>query len=212
MSGTAGGNPVVGAGVAGVAVALRGPLDRDAITDANGAFRFGDLPAGSYALAVAKPGATFTPDYAEALAVDGGGPGLFQTFACAAPCGAGPAIDYARELIFQDPTVLSEAEGARADDATKGAWSFRFLMEQIASGMSPNAFAETWLENWAATGRDLTRLRRQWPTIVENGQTLPDLGAGAVPPARDRQPDRRRRHRQRRAPLHLWAEGGVRRA
>ncbi len=171
MDGTPDGGTVIGAGVAGVSVALDGPVTRAALTDANGAYRFVGLPAGTYTVAVAKPGAAFAMPLADGVAVEGEGAGAVRNFGCAAPCGDGPAIDRARELYIQDPSVLGDA---RADNASDGPWSFRFLMEQIATN-SPNAFAEQWLADLAATGRDISRLRAQWPTIDENGQRLPDL-------------------------------------
>jgi hypothetical protein len=171
MDGSVDAGTVSGAGVAGVTVSLTGPAARTAVTDANGAYRFVGLPAGSYTVTVAKSGAAFAATLAQGIAVAGQGPGTIQSFACAAPCGDGPAIDPARELIIEDPSVLGDA---RTDNASDGVWSFRFLMEQIGPPMA-NAFVEQWLADLAATGRDVTRLRAQWPTVDENGQQLPDL-------------------------------------
>src|SRR5207342_3325348 len=49
------------AGVAGVRITLAGAGARSAISDANGAYVFPGLPAGTYTLAPAKDGTTFTP-------------------------------------------------------------------------------------------------------------------------------------------------------
>jgi hypothetical protein len=79
-------------------------------------------------------------------------------------------IDPARELLIQDASVLADA---RASNVTDGHWSFRYLMEQAAMS-SANLFAEIWIANLEASGRSMAGLRRQWPTINENTQTLPD--------------------------------------
>ena len=171
---------VRGAGVAGVRVSLTGPAARAAISDANGAYAFPNLAPGAYALALAKDGATFTPggatvvvgNGADAGAADGGATtNVVASFTCVAPCGTGPLIDPARELLIQNASVLTDA---RASNASGGPWSFRYLIEQAAT-TSPNQFAEIWIANLTASGRDMTHLRSQWPTIAENTVTLPDL-------------------------------------
>jgi predicted CXXCH cytochrome family protein len=50
-----------GAPVAGAAVALRGPRAVPAITDASGAYAFGPLPPGAYAVSVSRTGFAFSP-------------------------------------------------------------------------------------------------------------------------------------------------------
>jgi hypothetical protein len=169
---------VRGAGVAGVRVSLTGAAARAAISDANGGYAFPNLVPGTYALALAKDGATFTPSGASVVVVGAGSAGdagaatgVVASFTCGAPCGTGPTIDPARELFIQDPSVLTDA---RASNTSGGPWSFRFLMEQAAT-TSPNQFAEIWIANLAASGRSMTGLRAQWPTIAENTITLPDL-------------------------------------
>ena len=180
MSSSAG---VRGAGVAGVRVTLSGPAARSAISDANGAYAFPGLLPGSYALALAKDGATFTPAGATVVvgsgadagtgATDGGAApaGVVASFTCTAPCGTGPAIDPARELYVIDTSVITDA---RASNTTGGPWSFRYLMEQAAP-IAPNLFAEVWIANLEASGRNMAGLRVHWPTVVANTQVLPDL-------------------------------------
>jgi hypothetical protein len=179
MSSSAG---VRGAGVTGVRITLTGPAARSALSDANGAYAFPGLPPGSYALALAKDGAAFTPAGATVV-VGGGGAdagtadsgtaagGVVVSFTCTAPCGTGPAIDPARELYVIDSSVIADA---RASNATGGPWSFRYLMEQAAIS-APNLFAEIWIANLEASGRSMAGLRVHWPTVVDNTQALPDL-------------------------------------
>ncbi|HET6146256.1 MAG TPA: carboxypeptidase regulatory-like domain-containing protein, partial [Polyangia bacterium] len=174
MSSSAG---VRGAGVAGVRITLNGSPARSAISDANGAYAFPDLPPGMYALALAKDGATFTPANATVVIgnsadADAGAPtGVVASFTCAAPCGSGPAIDPARELYIIDSSVIADA---RSSNTTGGPWSFRSQLEQAAT-FAPNRFAEIWIANLEASGRNMAGLRAQWPTTVENTSTLPDL-------------------------------------
>jgi hypothetical protein len=163
---------VRGAGVAGVRVALSGLSVRDAISDANGAYQFPNLAPGTYAVAVSKDGAAFTPATTGGVVVGGDGDGVVTSFACTAPCGTGPAIDPTRELFMQDATVLADD---RAQNGLDGVWSFRFLMEQASTTTSANVYANAWIDNLANSGRDVSALRAQWPTITESGQILPDL-------------------------------------
>ncbi len=162
---------VRGSGVAGVLVTLTGPSQRTAISDANGAFQFPSVAPGTYAVALSKAGATFSPPGASGVAVAAGSAGTAVSFDCAPPCGTGPTIDPARELFIQDPTVLADA---RAGNANDGAWSFRYLIEQMAT-TSPNNYVNDFINNIVASGRDMTRLRSQWPTVIENGVVLPDI-------------------------------------
>ena len=161
-----------GSGVAGVQVTLTGPSARTAISDANGAFQFPSVAPGTYTVAVSKAGATFTPPTATGISVSGDSAGTVVLFDCAPPCGTGPAIDPARELFIEDPSVLTDA---RASNAGDGAWSFRYLIEQMAT-TSPNNYVNDFIDNIVASGRDMTRLRSQWPTTIDaNSVVLPDI-------------------------------------
>ena len=66
------------------------------------------------------------------------------------------------------------ADDARASNASDGAWSFRYLIEQMAT-TSPNNYVNDFINNIVASGRDMTRLRLQWPTVIENSVVLPDI-------------------------------------
>jgi hypothetical protein len=161
-----------GSGVAGVLVTLTGPSARTAISDANGAFQFPSIAPGNYTVAVSKDGATFTPPSASGVGVNAGSAGTVVNFDCAPPCGTGPAVDRARELFINDPSVLTDARTANGGD---GAWSFRYLIEQMAT-RAPNNYVDDFISNIAASGRDMTRLRSQWPTTVDtNNVVLPDI-------------------------------------
>jgi hypothetical protein len=104
--------------------------------------------------------------------VSSGSAGTVVTFDCAPPCGTGPAIDPARELFIEDPSVLTDA---RASNAGDGPWSFRYLIEQMAT-TSPNNYVNDFINNIVASGRDMTRLRSQWPTTIDtNSVVLPDI-------------------------------------
>jgi hypothetical protein len=162
---------VRGSGVAGVLVTLSGPSARTAVSDANGAFQFPSVAPGTYSVAVSKAGATFTPPSATGVAVSGDSAGTVVSFDCAPPCGTGPTIDPARELFIQDATVLADA---RASNASDGAWSFRYLIEQMAT-TSPNNYVNDFINNIVASGRDMSRLRLQWLTVIENSVVLPDI-------------------------------------
>ncbi len=162
---------VRGSGVAGVAVTLAGPSPRSAVSDANGAFQFPSVAPGTYTVAVSKAGATLTPPSAAGVVVGAGSSGTVVSFDCAPPCGTGPAVDPARELFIQDPTAIADARAANASD---GAWSFRYLIEQMAT-TSPNNYVNDFINNIVASGRDMTRLRSQWPTVIENNVPLPDI-------------------------------------
>ncbi len=163
---------VRGSGVAGVLVTLTGPSLRNAISDANGAFEFPSIAPGTYSVAVSKTGATFSPAGASGISVTGDSAGTAVSFDCAPPCGSGPTIDPARELFIQDPTVLTDA---RASNASDGAWSFRYLIEQMAT-TSPNNYVNDLINNIVASGRDMTRLRAQWPTTIDTTSVvLPDI-------------------------------------
>ncbi len=160
-----------GSGVAGVLVTLTGPSARTAISDANGAFQFPSVAPGTYTVAVTKDGAALTPPSATGVSVSGDSAGTVVTFDCAPPCGTGPAIDPARELFIEDPSVLTDA---RASNAGDGPWSFRYLIEQMAT-TSPNNYVNDFINSIVASGRDMTRLRSQWPTVLENNVPLPDI-------------------------------------
>jgi hypothetical protein len=160
-----------GSGVAGVLVTLTGPSARTAISDANGGFQFPSIAPGTYTVAVNKAGATLTPPVATSVAVAAGSGGTVVNFDCAPPCGTGPTIDPARELFIEDPIVLTDA---RASNASDGAWSFRYLIEQMAT-TSPNNYVNDFINNIVASGRDMSRLRLQWPTVIENTVVLPDI-------------------------------------
>jgi hypothetical protein len=55
-------------------------------------------------------------------------------------------IDTFKELMIVHPNSISDA---RASNATGGAWSFRFLMEQMApAGTDPSDFVKAWLQQW----------------------------------------------------------------
>ncbi len=162
-----------GSGVAGVLVALTGPSARTAISDANGAFQFPSVAPGTYTVAVSKAGATFTPPSATGVSVSAGSAGTVVGFDCAPPCGTGPAVDPARELFIQDPSVLAGTDG-RASNAGDGPWSFRYLIEQMAT-TSPNNYVNDFINNIVASGRDMSRLRLQWLTVIENSVVLPDI-------------------------------------
>ncbi len=68
-----------------------------------------------------------------------------------------PAIDPARSLLINDPTVVGDP--ARAGNACVansnplGPWSFGHLMTEMANqgatGITPSQFAQRWLEEWA---------------------------------------------------------------
>src|SRR5262249_48034893 len=122
-----------GSGVAGVMVTLTGPSARTAISDANGAFQFPSIEPGTYTVRVSKGGATFTPPSATAVSVSAGSAGTAITFDCAPPCGTGPTVDPARELFINDPSVLGTPANGLASNATGGPWSFRYLIEQMAT-------------------------------------------------------------------------------
>jgi hypothetical protein len=160
-----------GSGVAGVLVTLTGPSARTAISDANGSFQFPSIAPGTYTVAVSKAGATLTPPVATSIAVAAGSGGTVVDFDCAPPCGTGPTIDPARELFIEDASVLTDA---RASNASGGAWSFRYLIEQMAT-TSPNNYVNDFINNIVASGRDMTRLRQQWPTVIESSVVLPDI-------------------------------------
>jgi len=162
-----------GSGVAGVLVTLSGPSARTAISDANGAFQFPSITPGTYSIAVSKNGATFTPPSATGVSVGAGSAGTVVDFDCAPPCGTGPTIDSARELFIQDPSVLNDARSSNASD---GVWSFRYLIEQMAT-TSPNNYVNDFINNIAATGRSMARLRSQWLTVIDpnTSAVLPDI-------------------------------------
>jgi carboxypeptidase family protein len=160
-----------GSGVAGVLVTLTGPSARTAISDANGSFQFPTIAPGTYTVAVSKAGATLTPASSTGVAVAAGSAGTVVNFDCAPPCGTGPTIDPARELFIEDQSVLTDA---RASNASDGAWSFRSLIEQMAT-TTPNNYVNDFINNIVASGRDMTRLRQQWPTVLENSVMLPDV-------------------------------------
>jgi len=166
------GTPVSGAGVAGATVQIQGFANRTAVTDSNGSYAFTGLPPGTYSASVQKTGATFTPPSASSISVTGSA-GTVQNFTCAFPCGTGPTIDPDREIFVQDPSVLTDP---RASNALDGPWSFRFLLEQMTPpGMTPGQFAEAFIVNFFNSQRTVDPLRRAWPTIVENGVTVPDV-------------------------------------
>jgi hypothetical protein len=52
---------IVDGGVSGVTLRLSGTVSRSAVSDADGAFAFDDLPAGRYALSASKTGVTLAP-------------------------------------------------------------------------------------------------------------------------------------------------------
>lgn len=163
-----------GSGVAGVLVTLTGPSARTAISDANGSFQFPSIAPGAYSVAVAKAGATLTPPSATNVAVAAGSGGTVVNFDCAPPCGTGPTIDPARELFIEDPSVLGTPASGLASNAADGPWSFRYLIEQMAT-TSPNNYVNDFINNIVASGRDMTRLRQQWLTVIENNVILPDI-------------------------------------
>jgi len=160
-----------GSGVAGVLVTLTGPSARTAISDANGGFQFPSIAPGTYTVAVTKDGATLTPPSATGVDVAAGSGGTVVSFDCTPPCGSGPTIDPARELFIEDTSVLTDARSSNASD---GAWSFRYLIEQMAT-TSPNNYVNDFINNIVASGRDMSRLRLQWPTVIENSVVLPDI-------------------------------------
>jgi hypothetical protein len=163
-----------GSGVAGVLVTLTGPSARTAISDANGAFQFPSVAPGTYTVAVSKDGATLTPPSATGVSVSSNSAGTVVYFDCAPPCGTGPAIDPARELFIQDPSVLGSPGNGLASNAADGPWSFRYLIEQMAT-TSPNNYVNDFIDNIVASGRDMSRLRLEWPTVMENSVVLPDI-------------------------------------
>jgi len=156
----------------GITVQLNGSQQKTTITDSNGAFRF-TVPPGSYSLQPSKAGATFTPSVANLNNLNAS---VIQDFTCAGACAGTTAVVANKELVITDPTVLNDA---RASNLNNGAWSFRFLMEQMAPvGTDPADFAAAWLSQFDAPtsvngfpvdARFTQVVKDQWPTTA-NGK------------------------------------------
>jgi hypothetical protein len=157
----------------GITVRLNGSLQRTVVTDSNGAYRF-DVPPGSYSVSASKAGASFTPSVVNLNNLNAS---VIQDFTCAGSCSGTTAVVANKELVITDPTVLNDA---RASNATNGAWSFRFLISQMApAGTDPADFAAAWLSqfeipNGTVNGfpldvRFTQAVRNAWP-LTANGK------------------------------------------
>lgn len=154
-------------GIAGVTVALSGGSQATAITDADGNYKF-DVVPGSYTLNYSKAGASFSPSLEN---VNGATASSFHPVTCSGSCLA-TGIFGDRELIMSHPGTIQDA---RANSATNGPWSFRFLMGQMApAGMTDSQFTKAWLQQIAQSGpingfaddaRNIGALN--WPTATD---------------------------------------------
>src|SRR5205814_5022183 len=86
----------------GVKVTLSGAASGTVITNADGVYRFQNLPSGSYHVAVARSGATFSPSSVD-LSLTGS---KNQGFSCTPGCTlASPAVNAFKELVIVDQSV-----------------------------------------------------------------------------------------------------------
>src|SRR6478735_4473033 len=161
-------------GIPGVTVSLNGGSQATAITDADGNFKF-DVAPGSYSLNYSKAGATFSPSPEN---INGATASSFHPVTCSGSCLA-TGIFGDRELIMSHPGTIQDA---RANSATNGPWSFRFLMGQMApAGMTDSQFTKAWLQQiaqsasingFADDARNIGALN--WPTATDGTNSAID--------------------------------------
>jgi hypothetical protein len=150
--------------VPGVKVTLSGPVNATTFSNANGVYRFPNLPSGTYTLKPSKSGASFVPT---SRSVTLSGAGTVRGFDCASGCGAAVASDADfKELVIVDPSVVGDAR------ARSGVWSFGHLMQALTpAGMDPADFVQTWIDGFLDTAGPVNG----FPVERRNTRALLDL-------------------------------------
>jgi hypothetical protein len=156
----------------GILVELSGTAQRSARTDANGMVRF-DVPAGAYSL---RPQVLQSRRMSPEVININASNNRFESFECTGSCNGTTAVDAGKSIMIVHPSVITDA---RAQNAASGAWSFRFMLEQmLPEGADVAAFARDWLSGFdsvtelngfAVDERNIDGLLGMWPT-TEGGQ------------------------------------------
>jgi hypothetical protein len=154
----------------GVKVTLSGAASGSALTNSDGVYRFVNLAPGTYTITASRAGATFNPPSRTLMLTAS----TVRGFDCTAGCEPAGTVDPFKELVIVDKSVVTDA---RASNASDGAWSFRFLMEQMApAGTDPADFVSHWVDGFKGTtlngftveNRNVQALLDFWPT--KNGK------------------------------------------